>query len=126
MTDGPEVWAYVYTNNPIAATVRVSANKGSKKKNKVGIRRRTEVQAPTIYGKWAQDVAQMTANRTSVEIFKKPWTEPCQNILLFPETGKIQLFKIKNYKIPATIKQNSSRLCPIIRVLDTDKGPNPA
>lgn len=66
----------------------------------------------------------MAANNTIEKTSKKPSDEPYQEILLFTKTGKISLFESKNNKFSVSIVLTSSRMRPIIYVIDNNTGPN--
>lgn len=54
---------------------------------------------------------------------KKPSNEPYQEVLSFPETGEISLFKSKNYLVSVPVGLKSLPVSPVICVIDTGAGP---
>lgn len=57
------------------------------------------------------------------KIDKKP-DEPYKDVLAFPETGEISLFKNRNYQVFVSIRLESSRMRTILCVSDLGAGPN--
>lgn len=68
-------------------------------KNSAGIKKLQEVQAPAKYGKRNEDLTQINASSRAMEVPKKPSKESYQEMLSFPDTGKISFIKNKNYKL---------------------------
>lgn len=66
----------------------------------------------------------MTGNKTTKEISKKPSSEPYQEILLFPETGKLSLFKSKNYRVLGLVGVHFILMHLALCVFDFGVGPD--
>lgn len=88
-----------------AATVRKSAKKqNTKKERKAGKQIVHQVQYPAISEKTTQEAVQIPSEK---EDKKKP-DEPYKDVLKFLETGKVSLFKNKNYNVSVSIGLNLS------------------
>lgn len=120
------------SNNPAATTVRISAENEGTKRNNAEIRTKKKTQIATITEKNGKDkvkpgmvineYAQTSAERKEQNTPNNP-DKPYEDIVAFPKTGAILLFKSRNYKVSVSIGFNSPRMRPIVCVFDAGDGP---
>lgn len=76
-----------------------------------------------VLGKVFEEERQITANNPDQETLKKS-DKPYHDIVAFPTTAEVLLFKNKIYKVSAYIGFHSLHKRPAVYLFDIDVGPN--
>lgn len=111
-------------NHSTAATVRISAKEKTAHRVKAGIRSENKAQTTAESkeeskrnkvkaGKVIKEEAQVTAKNQNQNTPQK-LDEPYPDVVAFPETGELSLFKSKTYKVSVSIELHMSHMRPIV------------
>lgn len=101
-------------------TLQKHSGKQQKKKVKAGKRSRIKGQYPASADRKTQEAVEKPARRTD----KKTPDKSCKDVLAFPDTGEVSLFKNKNYQCSVSIGIHSSQMHLVVCVFNTGAGPN--
>lgn len=94
--------------------------RGRKEENGYGQQaEKSDAQYPASAAKKTEEAVETPAKKAD----KKTPDEPYKDVLAFPDTGKVSLFKKKGYHFSVSIDMNLSRMRPLLCLFDTGASP---